>query len=182
MMGNVHNEIPVRASNGARCDPGGHTEKGHELHLASKPFRELLIEVLHRGAAFRFKAKGFSMSPFIKDGDVITVVPISSYEPHLGDVVVFTSPGTEELVIHRLVAKRDNSHVLIKGDNLPTREHLVAKRRILGSAKRVQRDGRTVALGLGPEKALIALLSRRSLLLPLLHALFHSTFLRRFSR
>ena len=176
--------IPLKASNDTRCEPAAYTDGGHELSLRNQPIKELLIDVLHKGAAFRFKAKGFSMSPFIKDKDVITVVPIPSYKPRLGDVVVFISPDTEKLVIHRLVGKRDNSHVLIKGDNLPTHEHLVAKKRILGRVKRVERDGRTVALGLGPERALIALLSRRSLLSPLLLAMRRiiRSILGRFSR
>jgi hypothetical protein len=174
----------VRASNDARGEPAAHSDRGHELSLPKRSLTGLLIDVLHKGAAFRFRARGFSMSPFIKDKDVITVVPLSSYEPSLGDVVVFISPGTEELVIHRLVGKRDSSHVLIKGDNLPALEHLVAKRRILGRVERVERDGRKVALGLGPEKALIALLSRRRLLLPLLLPVWRiiRSILRRFSR
>jgi hypothetical protein len=167
-MSNVHAGISVQASNDTRCEPAAYTERGHELSLPNRPLKELLIDVLEKGAAFRFRAKGFSMSPFIKDSDVVTVAPVSSYKPRLGDVVVFINPDTEELVVHRVVGKKDKFHLLIKGDNLPTLEHLVSITQILGRVKGVERGGRTAALGLGPEKALIALLSRRGLLLPLL--------------
>lgn len=158
----------MQASNDTKYKPAVYTERGYELSLANRPFKELLIDVLHKGAAFRFRAKGFSMSPFIKDSDVVTVAPVSEHKPRFGDVVVFINPDTEELIIHRVIGKRDNFHFFIRGDNLPTHKHLVPIPQILGSVKRVERDGRTVALGLGPEKALIALLSRRRLLLPLL--------------
>jgi hypothetical protein len=159
---------PLQGSHDTRHEPAVYTEARPELSLGSRPFKELLIEVLHKGAAFRFRAKGFSMSPFIKDTDVITVAPLSGDKPHFGDVVAFINPRTEELVIHRVIGKRDNLHFFIRGDNLPTHRHLVTISQILGRVERVERDGRAVALGLGPEKVLIALLSRRRLLLPVL--------------
>lgn len=175
---------PLQASNDTKCKPAVYTERGYELSIGNRHLKGLLMDVLHKGAALRFRARGFSMSPFIKDSDVVTVTPVSKHEPRLGDVVVFINPDAGELVIHRLVGKRDNFHLLIKGDNLPTLEHLVPKTGILGRVKRVERDGRTVALGLGPEKALIALLSRRGLLLPLLVPAWRviRPILRRFAR
>ena len=35
----------------------------------------LVRAVLDKGASFRFKAFGVSMTPFIQDGDVITIAP-----------------------------------------------------------------------------------------------------------
>ncbi len=174
----------MRDSNDIRPEPAVYTEGRPELSLGSRPFKELLIEILHKGAAFRFRAKGFSMSPFIKDTDVITVAPLSWHKPRFGDVVAFLNPDTEELVIHRVIGKRDNSHFFIMGDNLPTRRHLVTISQILGRVERVERDGRAIALGLGPEKALIASLSRKGLLLPVLLPLWRiiRPILRRFSR
>jgi signal peptidase I len=160
--------IPLQASNDIEPEAAVYTERGHERSLGNRPFQELLIDVFRKGAAFRFKAKGFSMSPFIKDSDVITVAPVSKHRPRLGDVVVFINPDTEKLVIHRVVGKRDKYTVFTRGDNIPFQKHLVPLSQILGMVKRVERKGRAVALGLGPEKALIALLSRQRLLLPLL--------------
>jgi len=174
----------MRDSNDIRPEPAVYTEGRPELSLGSRPFKELLIEVLHKGAAFRFRAKGFSMSPFIKDTDIITVAPLSGDKPRLGDVVAFLNTDTEELVIHRVIGKRDDSHFFIMGDNLPTRRHLVTISQILGRVEKVERGGRAVALGLGPEKALIALLSSRGILLPVLLPLWKviRPFLKRSSR
>jgi len=174
----------MRDSNDIRPEPAVYTEGRPELSLGSRPFKELLIEVLHKGAAFRFRAKGFSMSPFIKDTDIITVAPLSGDKPRLGDVVAFLNTDTEELVIHRVIGKMDDSHFFIMGDNLPTRRHLVTISQILGKVEKVERGGRAVALGLGPEKMLIALLSSRRLLLPVLLPLWKviRPFLKRSSR
>jgi hypothetical protein len=152
----------------SRGESAVYAERGFELSLGSRPFQELLIEVLHKGAAFRFRAKGFSMSPFIKDGDVITVAPLCGKKPRLGDVVAFINPRTEGLVVHRVVGKGDTNHLYIKGDNLPTRTHMVPIAPILGRVERIERDGKAITLGLGPEKRFIALFSRRGLLLPVL--------------
>jgi hypothetical protein len=151
-----------------RCENAVYAERGLELSLSSRPLKQLLIDILHKGAAFRFRAKGFSMSPFIKNGDVITVAPLRGKKPRLGDVVAFINPRTEGLVVHRVVGKRGKNHLYIRGDNLPTRSHIVPIGPILGRVERIERDGKAVTLGLGLEKTFIALLSRRGLLLPVL--------------
>jgi hypothetical protein len=174
----------LKESDGIRSEPAIYTEKGAELSLGSRLFKELLIEVLHKGAAFRFRAKGFSMSPFIKDGDIITVAPLRGNRPRFGDVAAFMNPSTEELVVHRVIGKRDNSRFFIRGDNLSTQKHLISISQILGKVEKVERDGKAVALGLGPEKTLIALLSSRGILLPVLFPLWRviRPFLKRSSR
>ena len=128
---------------------------------------ELLRAVLERGQPFRFEAPGFSMSPFIQDSDAITVAPLSGAAPHLGDVVAFIRPETGKLVVHRVVGKQDGAF-LIQGDNAEEMDGLVPAANVLGRVTRVERDGKKVYLGLGPERYLIALLSRWGLFRPLL--------------
>jgi signal peptidase I len=154
----------------SRCDaqdkPALFVKKAEELSLSGQPLKELLRSVLDKGASFRFRAKGFSMSPFVKDGDVVTVAPILGTAPGVGDVVVFIHPRTEKLVVHRVVGKRADSY-FIKGDNSPEGNGLVWKANILGHVTKVERNGKEIFLGLGPERFIIAFLTRRGLL-PLL--------------
>lgn len=154
----------------SRCDtkakPALFVKKAEELTLPGQLLKELLRAVLDKGASFRFRAPGFSMSPFIKDGDVVTVAPLRGATPGLGDVVLFIHPRTGKLVIHRIVGKRADSY-LIKGDNFPEGDDLVPKAKILGHVAKVERDGKEIFLGLGLERFLIAFLTRRRLL-PLL--------------
>ena len=82
------------------------------------------------------------MSPFIKDGDVLTISPLSS-SPGIGDVVAFIYPETGRLVIHREIGKKGGSY-LIKGDNALETDGLVHKENIFGFVKRVERKGKKV--------------------------------------
>jgi len=129
------------------------------------------------------------MSPFIKDGDVITVAPVlhSHRNQHdlariplhhgdmpelrasgIGHVVAFISPLNQRLVVHRIIGRHDSSF-LIQGDNLPgTFADMVSLDDVLGRVVRIERGRKRVWLGLGPERYAIAGLSRVGLLLPIL--------------
>ncbi len=56
------------------------------------------------------------MTPFIRDGDVVTVAPSAKIRPSVGRVVAFIQPDTGRLVIHRVI-DRQGSAFLIQGDN-----------------------------------------------------------------
>jgi signal peptidase I len=123
--------------------------------------------VLDRGVPFRFKAKGISMHPFIRHGDVITITPLFDNLPRYGDVVAFVRPKASTLVVHRVVGKRDGAFI-IKGDNVACSDEPIPTASILGSVTKVERDGKEIYLGLGPERLFIAFLTRRGILPPLL--------------
>lgn len=148
-------------------DPRLFVVRAAELPLSGQALLDLMRAVLARGVPFRFRARGWSMAPFIRDGDVTTVSPLQGALPRVGDVVAFARPGTGNLVVHRVVARRSMG-LLVQGDRMP--EHtdgIVPAESLLGRVTRVQRDGRDVWLGLGPERYLIAWLSRTGLLTPL---------------
>lgn len=152
-----------------------------ELSLSETAFTALLRAVLDKGAPFRFRATGFSMSPFISSGDVLTVFSLSG-RPRLGDVVAYASQGSGGIAIHRVVGKRAG-HCLIKGDNSLKDDGYIAEADILGRITKVERNGKKVLLGLGPERYVIAFLTRRRLLIPLLLPVMRRlrVFLRRMS-
>jgi hypothetical protein len=107
------------------------------------------------------------MSPFIKDGDVVTISTIVDSSPGFGDVIAFIHPRTERLIIHRVVGKIGDAF-LLKGESALEPDGLIKKENILGLVTKVERKGKKVFLGLGPERFLIALLTRTNLLLPVL--------------
>jgi hypothetical protein len=138
-----------------------------ELPLSGHALLELMRAVLARGVPFRFCARGWSMAPFIRDGDVITLSPFQRALPGVGDVVAFVRPGTGNLVVHRVVARRGSAS-LIQGDGVPEcRDGIIPPENLLGRVTRVERNGQDVWLGLGPERTVIAWLSRVRLLIPL---------------
>ena len=78
---------------------------GDQLHLLNAGQLELLRGMVARGVSLRTTVRGFSMFPFIRDNDVLTITPGATRLGRLGDVVAFVHPGNGRLAIHRLVAK-----------------------------------------------------------------------------
>lgn len=134
-----------------------------ELGISSVALAELMKDTLNKGALFRFQVKGFSMSPFIKDGDIVTIAPFFNSSLKFGWPVAFLNPKSGKLAIHRVVEKA-NGRFMIKGDNCPAIDGLVTKEEIFGYVKKIERDGKAVSLGIGSKKAVVALLSRAGFL------------------
>ena len=157
-------------SKSQRVKPALLSKKEDGLSLSGSAFIELLKAVLDKGTSFRFRAEGFSMHPFIRNGDLVTLSPLSNIMPRIGDVVAFVFPGTDRLMVHRIIGA-EGRFFLIKGDNLHGPDGLIRKTNILGRVIRVERSGKEVPFGIGPERMFIALLSRRgpifSFLLPI---------------
>ncbi len=129
------------------------------------PFSELMKAVLEKNIPLRFTSFGLSMSPFIRDGDVITIAPVLPYCLRIGDVVAFVNPGDTKLKVHRILLVSKEGF-LIKGDNNLDQDGFITAGSIIGRVVRVQHNGRRVLLGLGFERIVIAWLSRIGLLTP----------------
>ncbi|MDY6989138.1 MAG: signal peptidase I [Thermodesulfobacteriota bacterium] len=150
-----------------KAEPAPGVKADGRLSLWGPDLVQLSRAVFEKGGPLRFQATGFSMSPFIRNGDVITLFPLTADTIRLGDVVAFVSPGTERLVIHRVIAR--NGHTLfITGDNAAEADGPVARENILARVARVERKGKRVFWGLGPERLLIVFLTRTGLLFHLL--------------
>ncbi len=138
-------------------------KKGEAVSLSDPgDLLEMLHATLEKGALFRFRAKGFSMSPFIRDDDVVTVSPLRGSPCRVGDVVAFVSPYSQRLMLHRVVGRGVDS-CLIRGDHAPASDGLIPNVNILGRVSKVERNGRDVLLGLGCERLVIACLVRMGL-------------------
>ena len=136
------------------------------LHSLSGPAHsEVAREILARGHSFRFHAMGTSMSPFIRDGDVITLVPFEAARSSPGVVVAFINPATGRLVVHRIIAIVGD-RCRIRGDNCEEEDGEIRHDSIIGTVSNIERAGKQVRFGLGPERAIIALFSRRQWLSP----------------
>ena len=125
----------------------------------------LMTDVFARGGSFRFTARGHSMHPFIRNGDVVTVSPLGARSPVAGDVVAFQHAGRSGLVLHR-VRSRQGDRYLAQGDNCRDPDGPIPGRDLLGVVTAVERAGRPIRLGLGPERRLLALLARLGVLAP----------------
>jgi hypothetical protein len=132
----------------------------------------LLRELLADEISVRLEVTGGSMSPFIRSRDMVTIHPLAG-RLRFGEVVVVKlAPLREEsrMVVHRVVRRRGD-HCITQGDAARAADQPVAYEEIVGWVREVERLSRPVRLGLGPERVLIALLSRSGLLRQLLRPL-----------
>lgn len=106
---------------------------------------------------------GASMAPFIRTGDVVTLRPCE--RARLGDVVARLA-GPDRLLVHRVVTGGEPP--LTRGDSAHEPDPPLSPGELLGRVWAVERAGRGVRAGLGPERQVLAWLSRRGWLRPLL--------------
>ena len=148
------------------------------IKLSNPAQMEIIRAVTSRGAMIRTRAWGGSMFPFIRSGDVLTIAPVGDARLRPGDVAAARVAGSGRLAVHRIVASRGRAY-LFRGDNSSEADRWIPVADVLGVVVRVERRGRRVRLGLGPDRFLIAFLNRIGLLNRLTAA---SGFLVRFAR
>jgi signal peptidase I len=134
-----------------------------EHTIANADFAALMESVLSQGKPFRFRSSGFSMSPFIKDGDVITLVNPLGRPLRPGTVIAFIQPPSGSLAVHRIVVQRDDRY-LLKGDNNREFDGWVTPANVIGIVNRVERNGKSVHFGEGQIRWLIVWLSKYNIL------------------
>jgi hypothetical protein len=134
-----------------------------EISLSGGHLAGLMEAVLEKGARFRFMARGFSMSPFIRDRDIIIVYPAKIREVCVGDVTAAVNCLTHSVVVHRIVGKTRTGFIL-KGDNCRSPDGVFAAESVLGVVKTVERNGRQAWFGGNGGKRVVAFLSRTKIL------------------
>ena len=104
---------------------------------------EMSTTLLRRGTRVRFHAKGQSMQPTIRDGEVLTVVPIAPSEVQRRDIILYRA--VNGLIAHRVVniTKRQGHAVAftLRGDALGTCGAPVQAEQLLGKVVAVTRGG-----------------------------------------
>jgi Peptidase S24-like len=106
-------------------------------------FGELCVALLGEGRSVRFRATGLSMEPHIREGDVITVAPLSG-EIRRGDVLLYRVGP--RLLAHRVIGRvrGEEALVRVRGDAPGWEEERVPLGDVLGRIEGVERDGRPV--------------------------------------
>ena len=75
-------------------------------------------DFIKKGNRFAFYARGDSMAPLIRDGDVLTIACPARLQPRIGHVVAFVHPSSKTLAVHRVVRVRKGAR-LLQGDASP---------------------------------------------------------------
>ena len=119
-----------------------------ERVISNADLDALAQQVLQAGATLRFTARGTSMCPFLKDGDVVELAPLGDRPLGWGEVALVRVPGGR-LVLHRVYRLRRLNGVrqlLLRGDNRPASDGWINPADVLGRARRAWRGGRRLAL------------------------------------
>ncbi len=118
------------------------------------------------GKSVRFQARGVSMKPLVRDGDVLVVEPLGQDQPRVGEVVL-CSTASEHVVVHRVIRrqiKSDRHTTQVQGDQISQPDGWMSDAQILGRVTSLERDGRVIELDRPLMRALgryAALRSRR---------------------
>ncbi|RZB30194.1 MAG: hypothetical protein SRB1_02474 [Desulfobacteraceae bacterium Eth-SRB1] len=100
--------------------------------------------LIEKSASIRFRAKGFSMRPFIQDGDLITVSPLRNSPVKVGDVVLYKT-ADDRAIVHRVIRKTridSKAAFFIKGDAAFDQPEKVNAKIVLGRVVAIERNGR----------------------------------------
>ncbi len=131
-------------------------------------FAELSRDLLLAGRSVRLRARGGSMSPLVRDGDLILVRPIDADVVRVGDVVIVRDEP-DRLVVHRVVRRHSGPGgpaFTVQGDQVVRPDGVFPAAQLYGRVVTIERDGRRIELD-GPAMGLLgrlaALRSRWSL-------------------
>jgi signal peptidase I len=112
-------------------------EKIETRRISHQDFLQIAGEILDSGKLITFRASGTSMTPFIKNGDAVTVS--RDQNPGIGDVVLLkTDEG--RLYLHRVV-KKAAAGIVTRGDASFDEDGFTPCRNILGKVVRVSGGG-----------------------------------------
>lgn len=142
-----------------------------QYQLNSEELAALLRAAIGDGYTASLNAPGSSMMPFIHSGDKIFVSFVAEKSIRIGDILAFVLALDGRVIAHRVVKIADN-RLLCKGDNVALHDDgWITFEDVLGRVVRVEREGEPVRFGMGNEKKLIAYLSVKKWLVPLLNVL-----------
>ncbi len=117
---------------------------GRSINSTGADFLGLSKDILEKGKSLRFQAKGWSMRPFIRDGDFIVVSSVDNSSIKTGDVVFYSSTGNK-VIAHRLIRKykqKGRTSVFIKGDATLSLPEKIDIKNVLGKVVAIERNGR----------------------------------------
>jgi hypothetical protein len=121
------------------------------LECSGSDFYPLGKALVDAGVSFRLQVRGWSMYPFIRDGDCVEVVPVSADDVCVGDVVL--SRTGRQLFAHRVIRRipgEQKVELITRGDNHFHEERPVdSAADLIGRIQTVYRGCRMIRLDRG---------------------------------
>ena len=128
-----------------------------EDRAQARAFGAIADELVAAGLSFRFQARGRSMLPAIRDGEILHVQPVDTATVRVADLVLFKDGAGFKA--HRIVQRRRNDVFVTRGDAGLEPDNAIRGSQIMGKiiAKECVETGRVVGLdGLMPRMKFFA--------------------------
>lgn len=122
-------------------------DKATEKNISGQRAQEIGSVLLESSFGLRLRVGGFSMYPFLKDGDIALIEKCSLDALKPGDVVVFKRAG--KWIAHRLLKKiklNGKTTLLAKGDSCLKTDPAVSGEMFAGRIVSAERKGKTILL------------------------------------
>ncbi|MCU0488759.1 MAG: S24/S26 family peptidase [Anaerolineales bacterium] len=133
-------------SNPFPTEPTSHSLPGFDL--TASQLIDLATEILASGASVHFRARGVSMRPIIRDGDLLEITPLASHPPRLGDILLFKL-ANRQLLVHRVIRTRPHAagrQFLLQGDAAIFTDGWITAEVVLGKVTAIERNGNLIRL------------------------------------
>ncbi|MEN6439421.1 MAG: S24/S26 family peptidase [Syntrophobacter sp.] len=130
--------------------PGNGVLRSGAMTIPARQFMPVIRDALESGQHVRMTARGSSMFPFIRGGDVVALEPLET-TPVVGDIVLAQCASAaegERYVLHRVVRVGGGAFFL-RGDSQKDCEGPFLREDILGRATLVIHNGREHRLDRG---------------------------------
>ena len=118
------------------------------IPVFSAGFAAFSRSILNAGKALRFQARGGSMSPLLRDGDVLWIWPVEPNMVKYGDVVLF-SKGAHQVVVHRVVRtlmNRSGRCFTVQGDAVAAPDGVFPASSVHGRLVTIERAGKMLCV------------------------------------
>ena len=135
-----------------------------DLACDSVAFAQLGMVILQSGKALRFRARGASMQPLIREGDQLQVEPLNGKKIHVGNVLLFTV-DSRRAVLHRVTRtaqQPDGRLYLLHGDQADLADGWIHETNIMGRLVSLAREGTIISSNQLPMRILGVLAAWRS--------------------
>jgi hypothetical protein len=105
---------------------------------------DLIEDLLTGGNCIRLEVGGVSMAPGLRDGDFVTIAPLSGEDARFGDLVLFRN-ASGVLILHRVVRRwrtvTGTRRIQTRGDATVKLDASIDPVRVLGRVRQIERSG-----------------------------------------
>ena len=105
------------------------------------------IQLIEEKGKIYLRLSGFSMFPFLKEGDVALIKKVEINALKIGDVIVFKQD--QKMVAHRLMALKkngENNILTTKGDTSKNNDPIFTKKEYVGKIISYNRKGKKITI------------------------------------